>query len=120
MARKQEWTVRVVNYHRDNHGVGKIVRNYGQNELPSMWLEQLRYMGFAKELADYEDRNVLEFYAPRGADSRIWADQNAARMRSFGIDAAAAPKWDNDRYQGDHTETKQGQMMHLERLNRGQ
>lgn len=106
MAKKREWTVRVVN------------RRDSSDHLRGAWVEQLRYMGFAKELADYCTHNVIEFYAPRGADSEIWAEQNAARMRSFGLDAVKAPKWDEDRYQhGAHTETKQGEWRHMTRLN---
>lgn len=92
MARKVEWTVRVV-----NHGGDGPREDPDPNRLRGLWVEQLRYMGYAKELASFEDprRQVLEFYAPKGLDSKAWAEQNAARMRSFGIDAAATPKWDS-------------------------
>lgn len=110
MPRKQVWTVRVVNF-EDSPG---SLRNH----LRSLWVEQLRYMGHAKELASFEDppRTVIEFYCPHGLDSRIWAQQNAERMRSFGIDAAAAPKWDDDRY--DRPRNPSDEPAHMERLNR--
>lgn len=84
--RKPEWTVRVINWEEE-----RITRNY----LPSLWVEQLRYMGLARELAQHENRTVVEIYCrePTKTDTRIWAEQNAARMKSFGIDAVAAPKW---------------------------
>ena len=89
MPRKQVWTVRVINY-EDREG-------RPANELAPVWIECLRYMGHARELASLENpnRSVLEFYCPEPTkhDTRIWAQQNAERMRSFGIDAAAAPKW---------------------------
>lgn len=89
--KKQEWTVRVVNWEQD-----QVFR--GSNILSGVWVEQLRYMGLAKELASYDDRNVIEFYCPnlKDYDSKVWAEQSAERMRSFGIDAAAAPKWADD------------------------
>jgi hypothetical protein len=109
-ARKQEWTVRVINY---EDGPGAL-----RNHLRGVWVEQLRYMGFVKELANLENppRTVLEFYAPKGIDSHVWAGQNAERMRSFGIDAAAAPKWDVDRY--DRPRDPKDEPAHMERLNR--
>lgn len=110
MAKKQEWTVRIV-----NHLPSRPLEN--TNLLPGIWVEQLRYMGFAKELADFENRTVIEFYAPRGADSKVWADQNAARMRSFGIDAAAAPAWRDDMYSRS-LGAPTADSAHMERFNR--
>lgn len=119
MPRKQEWTIRVVNWETGN-GL----------ELGGLWTEQLRYMGHAKELAHFDEpaRDVIEFYAPKGSDSKIWSEQNAARMRGFGIDAAAAPKWMDDRYMDGKTHAWQADptdgngpeayQRHMERLNR--
>ena len=92
MPRKQEWTVRVVQITSDQIPAPLAKRD----ELPGVWIECLRYMGLAHELAtlDNPERNVIEFYAPHGYDSQVWANQNADRMRSFGINAAAAPKWE--------------------------
>ena len=123
MAKKQEWTVRVVNWH-DKIANGRRV--LGTNELPGLWVEQLRYMGHAKELASYDDRTVVEFYCPNPTklDSRIWADQNAARMRSFGIDAAAAPIWHSydgrpdDRGAASYNLAPERVTEYMERLNR--
>lgn len=115
--RKQVWTVRVINF-EDTPGA---VRNC----LPGVWIEQLRYMGHVRELASLEDppRNVLEFYCPdpKAHDTRIWAEQNAARMRSFGIDAAAAPVWDAAESEKRAIGTRNGPtevIGHMERLNR--
>lgn len=92
---KKEWTVRVINY----IGEEKRVPN---NTLPGVWVEQLRYMSLVSVLAknelvgsssQYDDYEVLEFYAPPKVDTKIWAEQNADRMKSFGINAVAAPKW---------------------------
>lgn len=89
MSKKQEWTVRVVNVFDRTIGRGLY------HELPSLWVEQLRYLGHLKVLAEHDDRSVLEFCAPKGSDSKVWSDMNAERMRSFGINAASAPKWDS-------------------------
>lgn len=116
---KRVWTVRVVNV-IPYPVTGRARGHVGLNGL---WVEQLRYMGYCKVLAVYDGRHepltpedrfmvergetgtftvryadnhseILEFYAPAGhGDGRTWADQNAERMRSFGINAAAAPKW---------------------------
>jgi hypothetical protein len=63
-------------------------------------MEQLRSMGFARQLASFDEasdreRVVLEFGPPkeRGIDTQIWAEQQAKRMRSFGFNAVAAPQW---------------------------
>lgn len=92
---KQEWTVRLINWGEDDPTVTRPTFRT-RNRLPGLWVEQLRYMGFARELKSFQDppRQVIEIYAPRDCDSKVWADHNAGRMRSFGLDAAAAPKWD--------------------------
>lgn len=88
-VRGREWTVRVVQF-----------RPFPLNNdfLTGMWVEQLRYMGHCKLLAEFDDpdRMVIEFYAPdphSAQQTKVWAEQNAARMRSFGVNAVAAPKW---------------------------
>jgi hypothetical protein len=97
MPRKPEYTVRVVQFIDQNIG-SALVEN---DNIPSVWVEALRYMGHAKELAhitepsEGPERVVIEFYAPRGLDTQVWANHNAERMRTFGINAAAAPKWES-------------------------
>lgn len=83
--KKQEWTVRiVVFFEQDRDHAG-------------LWLgELLRYAGLSRRLAEFKDREVFELQSrlPASHDTKVWAEQNAARMRSFGINAAAAPMWD--------------------------
>lgn len=90
---KQVWTVRI------------IIRQTGLDRQHAgrdgWWLgEALRYAGISSHLATFEDphREVYELRCPdpRGIDTKIWADQNAARLRSFGMDAAAAPRWSSE------------------------
>jgi hypothetical protein len=115
MTKKQEWTVRVINFEDRNNTASSPLNN----QLPGLWIEQLRHLGMARELAHFDDpdRGVLEFYCQdQRIDTKVWAEQNAARMRSFGIDAAAAPKWDQDGY--GRPSTQKGEAQHMERFNR--
>jgi len=91
----KEWTVRVVQPLEEGQPDPLRVR------LPGLWVEQLRHMGHVHVLTmaggnDRDPHEVLEFRFPgdiRGVDTRVWADQESARMQSFGINAAAAPRW---------------------------
>lgn len=87
MAKKKVYTVRVINFldHRDT--------------LPGLWVEQLRHLGYLKILGENQPgkgvpRQVLEFRPPSAASSQVWADMESARMRSFGLNAVAAPEWE--------------------------
>lgn len=88
-VKKQVWTVRVINPVLD----GPAETLAERDALQGMWVEQLRYMGHVRVLGENATRQVLEFRAPRHLDSKIWASQNAARMRSFGLNAVEAPEW---------------------------
>lgn len=51
-------------------------------------IEQLRYMGLVSIISESEDGYMLQVQEPRGVEAGgCWADQNAERMRSFGINA---------------------------------
>lgn len=85
------WTVRII-VHEDSP---LDLRNARRD---SLWLgEILRYAGHSRVLhcgPDRPDRTVYELRPPHGpGDHRQWAESNAARLRSFGINAAAAPEW---------------------------
>lgn len=90
MAKRIEWTVRIIIHYES----GIDQRHAGRD---GWWLgEALRYAGLSARLAEFSEpnrREVFELYAPRGVEPKVWADQNAARLRSFGVDAAAAPRW---------------------------
>jgi hypothetical protein len=85
-VRKQKWTVRVINPHEET---------MPPSRLSGLWVEQLRYMDLVKVLGDFDTHQVLEFKCPYPtvATSKTWAEQQAERMKSFGINAAAAPQW---------------------------
>lgn len=60
-------------------------------------IEQLRYANLVhvvKESTDDLNQTVymLELVAPKGMDQRVWVDQNAKRMQSFGLNAQASWK----------------------------
>jgi hypothetical protein len=97
---KKEWTIRVIN--PIPYGSGRIPHGH----LPGIWVEQLRRLGVLRVIKEYDGkhvtisegqkldgREVLEFPAPKGVDSKVWADMNSARMASFGIDVVAVPQW---------------------------
>jgi hypothetical protein len=59
------------------------------------FLECLRYAGIVRVHGPTtpSDGKVFDIFPPkaRWADSKEWAEQNAARIRTFGLNAAAAP-----------------------------
>lgn len=56
------------------------------------FIESLRYAQLAE--VHEESNKVFDLIAPRGLDSKIWATQNAERMESQGLNAVAAPAWE--------------------------
>jgi hypothetical protein len=61
--------------------------------IPGIWLEQMRHLGVCRILGENDDRAVLEFPAPAGTMTQTWANMEADRMQSFGLNAVAAPTW---------------------------
>jgi hypothetical protein len=57
-------------------------------------IEQLRYAGLVKVIKETEIESgtayMLEINCPKGLNDLVWAQQNAERMRSFGINAQDA------------------------------
>lgn len=59
-----------------------------------MFIEQLRYAGLLTVVRETEAENqvdtwfVCQMRAPKGLNAAVWAQQNAERMQSFGINAA--------------------------------
>ena len=94
MPQKIEWVVRVVNPIPNHDPKRKM---FGP-AVPGAWVEALRYMGYLRRVKEYDGKDpyeVFEIRAPRGMDSKVWANHNADRMKTMGIDAAAAPEWRN-------------------------
>ena len=81
--------------------VVRVVTSQAEAEKWGMFLEQLRYMGLIK-LHRNDETSCFDLFAPYGVDSEVWAEQNAERMASFGINAVKAPMW----LSGSHSEVK--------------
>lgn len=68
-------------------------------------LEQLRYAGLITwHIRDAEGndgvvKDVFDIHAPAKVDSKIWAEMNAERMQTFGINAVCAPEWERYDYE---------------------
>ena len=85
--KKREWTVRIVVWFENDC------------DRAGFWLgELLRYAGLSRRLAEFPDHEVFELQSrlPASHDTKAWAEQNAARMQSFGLNAVAAPIWDGE------------------------
>jgi len=78
---KKEYVVRVV--------------TYTDNEIPLAFLECLSYAGYVKvHNTDREKGETFDILCRHtGILSDVWAEQNAARMQTFGFNAVKAPKW---------------------------
>ncbi|KKN65616.1 hypothetical protein LCGC14_0479320 [marine sediment metagenome] len=58
-------------------------------QMPDIWLEQLRYAGMVRV---HRGDQVFDLLPPGGVDNtKVWAEQTAGRMASFGYNAVAAP-----------------------------
>jgi hypothetical protein len=116
-GKKQIWTVRIIVHHDYSDNADR--RRQRSASRDAAWLgEFLRYAGISNWLAEFTDgeksREVFELRCPdpRGIDTHVWADHNAGRLRSFGLDAAAAPEWNSLSYSERQVDT--------ERLQNGQ
>lgn len=70
----------------------------------STLIEQLRYAGLLSIIketdyenpdptgSDYGVNGVYRLHAPAGVDTKVWAEQNAARMKTFSINAEVVPE----------------------------
>jgi len=61
----------------------------------SSFLECLRYAGVISLHRDDEEGQCFDIQPPRhlnASGSKIWSEQNAARMETFGYNAVSAPR----------------------------
>jgi hypothetical protein len=94
------WVVRVVEFAPTDP-----LKRHSHNELSGLWLEQLRSLDLINVIIDNEIveidgqetfKQVFDIYCPlriSTQETRDWAERHAERMRSFSINAAAAPAW---------------------------
>lgn len=87
---KTEYVVRIV-VPSDSRGILEGRDKWGQ------LIEHLRYSGHIRVHRDNDDGICFDLLPPeswRRLDSKVWATQNAERMRSFGTNAVCAPAWE--------------------------
>jgi hypothetical protein len=66
----------------------RIVIPWETKPIDGGFVDCLRYAGVLS-VHDTESAQCLEISAPKGLIGKVWAEQNAARMRSFGYNAVA-------------------------------
>lgn len=86
--KKKGWVIRVVLFKNTN----KIDLAYKQATVDMLITEVFRYAGLVTVHKDDEKELVFDI-ARSDKETFDWAESNAQRIRSFGINAAAAPKY---------------------------
>lgn len=73
----------------------RVVLTDQQDDQWGTLIEQLRYAGLLDRHDNVGTGNskCFDLLPPHGVDGDVWAEQNAQRMQSFGINAVAAPAW---------------------------
>ena len=95
MPRKTEYVVRVVIPAKpDPTPENMVERAFMMNMIGGDFLDCLRYAGFVHVHHDNEERQTFDLLCPlpKSYNNKVWAEQNAARMRSFGYNAVVAPR----------------------------
>lgn len=55
-------------------------------------IECLRYAGTIRIIQDDDSAQVIDLYPNKNiGNSKVWSEQNSARMRTFGWNAVSAP-----------------------------
>lgn len=91
MATERLWVVRVVMGHTSVPAVQKM-----RDEGLLLLLQCLRYAGTVAIHRDDEDGMCWDLLPPRHINhhgNQTWAKMTASRMKSFGLNAVAAPEW---------------------------
>lgn len=85
---KRQWVVRVVL----QRGKDSFPMDVDARGLPA-FLECLRHAGLVQIHRDDDDGMCLDLLPSGGSvDSKVWSEQTAARMESFGYNAVSAPR----------------------------
>jgi hypothetical protein len=58
-------------------------------------IEHLRYARLITVHRDNDEGICFDILPPHGVNNEIWAEQNAERMQSFGVNAVSAPESNN-------------------------
>jgi len=75
----------------------RIVTDHQQSLDLYEWIESLRYAGLVVIHRNDNDGMCFDVLPPHGVVSAQWAQANAERMQTFGINAVAAPEWADHR-----------------------
>lgn len=84
------WVVRIIQRYEYETALDKIL----ENPMPESWVECLVHAGMADRVETGEDNHlVFDLLPPAGVtNTRAWAEAEAGRIKSFGMNAAAAPR----------------------------
>lgn len=90
-AKRKHWVVQITLHVRDRYHSPMPERSdIIRTQRDSLWLaELLRYAGITSVVSVVGDEEVYNLFCPKGYSEAEWAQQNADRMRSFGVDATA-------------------------------
>ena len=86
-----KWVVRIVLHRKD-----PCLNSQDERIMDTPFIECLRYAGLLSVQRDDESGMCIDLHCPSAAyDSQVWAQRNAERSKTFGINAAAAPAFPN-------------------------
>lgn len=87
MPNKKEYVVRIALNANNSDDLSTPV-------VSDKFLECLRYAGIASTTHETSNEGVMfDLYPPRYInDSKMWAEQNAKRINTFGVNAVCAPR----------------------------
>jgi hypothetical protein len=86
-----KWVVRIVLHRKD-----PCLNSQDERIMDTPFIECLRYAGLLSVQRDDETGMCIDLHCPaRGAvrDTQVWAQKNAERISSFGLNAVAAPEF---------------------------
>lgn len=86
---KKTWVIRIVQLAEYTNPIDKLMAS----PLTDSWIECLRYAGVVHVVETASENTVFDILPPANIrDSKVWAESNAGRIKSFGMNAAAAPR----------------------------
>ncbi len=91
MPRNKRYVVRICT---DN---SEIIKGVKMNYIEPTFLTCLENAGLGKVHDTDRDGYTFDLFPPQDSPygGKVWAEQNAARISSFGFNAVAAPRWED-------------------------
>lgn len=93
---KRKWVVRICT---DNFALDRATGLPNLNYIEPAFLQCLSNAGLGTLHDTDREGYTFDMYPPRDVDDKMWAEQNAERTKSFGFNAAAAPRVQNGGYE---------------------